>query len=119
MKYMLLVINMIGTIAFAFSGAMTAIQKEMDILGVIILGMITAVGGGIIRDMMAGNRPYIFVKHVYASASILGACACIFFWEKAGEEAAMLIGACIVIILRLMAIRYRWNLPKVAYKEER
>ncbi len=42
MEYMLFLIDMIGTVAFAFSGAMTAIRKEMDILGVMILGMITA-----------------------------------------------------------------------------
>ena len=68
--------------------------------------------------MMAGDRPYIFVKHVYASASILGACVCVFFWERAGEEAAMLIGAASVVVLRFLAIKYRWNLPKIAYKEE-
>lgn len=47
MEYMLFLIDMIGTVAFAFSGAMTAIRKEMDILGVMILGMITAVGEGL------------------------------------------------------------------------
>ena len=57
MEYMLFLIDMIGTVAFAFSGAMTAIRKEMDILGVMILGMITAVGGGIIRDMILGTLP--------------------------------------------------------------
>ena len=45
MEYMLFIIDIIGTIAFAFSGAMTAIRKEMDILGVMILGMVTAVAG--------------------------------------------------------------------------
>lgn len=49
MEYMLLGLDMIGTIAFALSGAMTAIKKQMDILGVMILGMVTAVGGGMIQ----------------------------------------------------------------------
>ena len=46
MEYMLNILDMIGTVAFAISGAMTAIRKRMDILGVMILGMVTAVGGG-------------------------------------------------------------------------
>ncbi len=45
MEYMLFVLDLIGTAAFALSGAMTAVRKQMDILGVMILGMVTAVGG--------------------------------------------------------------------------
>ncbi len=210
MEHMLFVLDMIGTAAFALSGAMTAIKKKMDILGVMILGMVTAVGGGmmrdiilgkvppqafrepfyavtalltsmvifafiyfrvkgyqgisgqrfgmvlmladtlglgvftvvgvkaafdshmemnyflpvflgtitgvgggLLRDMMAGDRPYIFVKHVYACASILGAFVCVFLWKRAGEEAAMISGAVCVIIMRFLAIRFKWNLPRI------
>ena len=80
----------------------------------VFLGTITGVGGGLLRDVMAGDRPYIFVKHVYASASILGACVCVFVWKRIGGSAAMPIGAVSVIVLRALAIRFRWNLPKVA-----
>ena len=57
MEHMLLVLDMIGTVAFALSGAMTAIKKKMDILGVMILGMVTAVGGGMMRDIILGIVP--------------------------------------------------------------
>ena len=57
MEYMLFVLDTIGTVAFALSGAMTAIKKKMDILGVVILGMVTAVGGGMIRDIVLGILP--------------------------------------------------------------
>ena len=49
--------DILGTIAFAISGAMVAIKKEMDILGVNILAIITAVGGGMTRDVLIGNVP--------------------------------------------------------------
>lgn len=52
-----LCLELIGTIAFAISGALVAIEKKMDIFGVAILGMTTAVGGGIIRDIILGNFP--------------------------------------------------------------
>ena len=45
-------IEIIGTIAFASSGAMVAVRKKLDLFGIIVLGVITAVGGGMIRDLM-------------------------------------------------------------------
>ena len=49
-----LILEIIGTIAFAASGAMIASQKKMDIFGVNVLGATTAVGGGMMRDVIAG-----------------------------------------------------------------
>lgn len=60
---MVFFLELIGTVAFAISGAVVGIQKKMDIFGVAILAMTTGVGGGILRDVLAGNTPYVFVKH--------------------------------------------------------
>ena len=57
MELLILILEIIGTIAFASSGAMIAIEKDMDIFGVLMLGMTTAVGGGIIRDITLGITP--------------------------------------------------------------
>ena len=51
------VTEIIGTVAFAISGAMIAIDRELDVFGVIILGCVTACGGGILRDMILGQTP--------------------------------------------------------------
>ena len=74
--------------------------------------MLTGVGGGVLRDMMAGNRPYIFVKHFYASASLIGALTCIALWDRVGTVLAMGIGAGLIVLLRLLAAHYHWSLPK-------
>ena len=63
---MVFFLELIGTVAFAISGAVVGIQKKMDIFGVAILAMTTGVGGGILRDVLAGNTPYVFVKHFTA-----------------------------------------------------
>ena len=76
------------------------------------VGVITGVGGGVIRDVLAGQTPYIFVKHIYACASLAGALVCALCWERAGEVTAMTVGMIVVIVIRLLAARYRWNLPK-------
>lgn len=70
----LFVMDLIGTIAFAISGAMVAIEKEMDIFGVNFLAVTTAVGGGMIRDVLIGTTPpRIFQNPAYILLSILAA----------------------------------------------
>ena len=206
MTEFLLILEIIGTVAFAVSGAMTGLSKKMDIFGVVILGLTTAVGGGMIRDLvlgltppamftnpiyaavaavvsvivflpavrrwltaysrasdlvmlvmdslglgvftvvgiqradtatdhrglfllvfvgvvtgvgggllrdvMAGQTPYIFVKHVYASASIIGAILCAALWAPLGATMAMILGASVILTIRLLAAHYHWSLPK-------
>ena len=61
------VFEIIGVIAFSLSGALTAMKKEMDIFGACVLGMTTAIGGGIIRDLILGvNPPAAFVDPLQA-----------------------------------------------------
>lgn len=69
---MLFAMEMIGTVAFALSGAMVGIKKDYDLLGIIVLGVITAVGGGMIRDLTIGvTPPVLFVKPVYVTVAII------------------------------------------------
>jgi uncharacterized membrane protein YeiH len=77
------------------------------------LGVITAVGGGLLRDMMAGVPPYIFVKHVYACASVAGAVLCVFLYHAVGQDAALIFPAILVFLIRILAAWFRWNLPRV------
>ena len=84
----------------------------------IFLGVITGVGGGILRDVMSLNLPKVFVKHFYATASILGALTAFFAHLYLGVLWASIIGAVVVITLRLLASTLRWKLPKPKYKFE-
>ena len=77
------------------------------------LGTLTGVGGGLLRDVMSEQTPYIFVKHVYACASLLGAAACCGAWNLIGKNPAMLLGCAVVIAVRLLAARYHWSLPRI------
>lgn len=78
----------------------------------VFVGVITGVGGGLLRDMMAGDTPYIFVKHIYASASLVGALLCGLLWHYAGEMPSMLLGGGAVILIRCLSAHFRWNLPR-------
>ena len=109
----------LGLAAFTVDGVNAGQGTDMsnNMFLVVFLGVVTGVGGGLIRDMMASRRPYIFVKHIYASASLLGALATAGLWKKAGGNTAMLIGFVIVIIIRVLAAYYEWNLPRVYEKD--
>jgi len=72
MTLFLNILELFGTVAFALSGAMVGIQKRLDLLGVVFLGVVTAVGGGVLRDLMIGvTPPRCFQDPVY----LLVACA--------------------------------------------
>ena len=95
-------------------GIDTALQKGYEsIFLLLFVGVITGIGGGMIRDIMAGNTPFVFIKHVYACASIAGAVACLILRLFLGDTLAMIIAAALVVLIRLLAAHYRWNLPRV------
>ena len=56
------VLDFIGTFAFAVSGALTAMHKKLDIFGIFIIGFVTAIGGGTVRDVLTGNTPVIWME---------------------------------------------------------
>ena len=85
----------------------------------IFLGVITGVGGGVLRDVFSMNLPKIFVKHFYACASIAGAIVAYFAHIYFGALIASIAGAVVVITLRFLASFLRWNLPKPKYPVEK
>lgn len=116
---LLLVMDTLGLGIFTVVGISTARQAvpESGQFLLIFVGVITGVGGGVLRDMMAGNMPYIFVKHIYACASLAGAVVCACGWEYMGMKNAMITGMVIVVVIRFLAAYYRWNLPKASIGE--
>ena len=70
------------------------------------IGMLTGVGGGLMRDMMAGEEPYIFVKHIYVCAALGGALGCVWIYREWGSLTEVFIGAIIVMAIRLLAAHY-------------
>lgn len=110
----LLVTDSVGLGIFTVMGIRTAINLNHgeNLFLLVFVGVVTGVGGGLLRDMMAGNTPYIFVKHIYASASLAGAVLCVLLWKPLGATAAMSVSAAIIIIIRFLAARFKWSLPK-------
>ncbi len=76
------------------------------------VGTLTGVGGGVLRDLLAQEMPYIFVKHIYACASLAGAAVCAGMWNHVDSVDAMSVGMATVVLIRALAAHYHWNLPK-------
>ena len=112
---LLRIMDAIGLSLFTVIGVETAYIHVPDANAylAIFVGVLTGVGGGILRDVLAGNTPYVFVKHFYACASLIGAVVCAVCWSWLGSLPSMLIGAGLIMVLRNMAVHYRWSLPKI------
>lgn len=66
------VIDILGTIAFAISGVLVAMEKKLDLFGVCIIAFVTAVGGGTLRDMLIGDTPVMWMRSSDYVITILG-----------------------------------------------
>lgn len=110
----LFLMDSIGLGIFTVVGIQTSysVEGEHSIFLLTFVGVVTGVGGGILRDMLAGDRPYIFVKHFYACASIIGALVCSIMWLEFGQAISMMSGTAIIIALRICAAKFRWSLPR-------
>lgn len=108
-------LDAIGLGVFTVMGIRTAIgiSCEENIFLLIFVGTVTGIGGGMLRDIMAGMTPFVFVKHVYAIASILGAVSYIILRNYFRDIVSVFIGAAVVIIIRLFAAHFHWNLPRI------
>ncbi|WP_333870783.1 trimeric intracellular cation channel family protein [Desulforamulus putei] len=76
-------LDLLGTFAFALSGALAAIKKEMDLFGVVVLALVTAIGGGTTRDVLLGNTPvFILNEPIYIYVSLAGAVCTFLFYRS-------------------------------------
>src|ERR1700684_3638989 len=79
---LLIVFDLVGTLVFALEGAMRAIRGDLDFLGLLVLAFVTAVGGGIIRDLLIGATPPAAIRDWrYLGIAILGAAAVSLFYQ--------------------------------------
>jgi uncharacterized membrane protein YeiH len=90
--FLVVIFEFIGTVAFAITGTLLGIKKQLDIFGVIFLAIITAVGGGIIRDIIIGNvPPTAFKEPIYCIVSIITSLITCIFYHKISQLNALIL----------------------------
>lgn len=112
----LIYFDAVGLGAFTITSMQMAylVNSNYSAILYIFIGFISGVGGGIIRDLLINNVPYILRKHVYASATIIGAIVYHFsrYYSSISEAILIPFSIGIIILIRIMAYHYKWNLPK-------
>lgn len=93
--------------------AVRAVGGE-NVFSFVFIGTLTGVGGGVLRDIMAGETPYILVKHIYACAAIAGGIVCVVGRTAFGEAYGTILGLAATVLLRFLAAHFRWNLMRVS-----
>lgn len=112
-RYIIQIPDAIGLSAFTTTGAIIAYNANVSFFGIIILATLTGVGGGIISDVLLGKVPSVLRDDFYASCAIIGAIA-FYISILSGLSIAFsgFICSIVVLMIRILAIIYKWNLPK-------
>jgi uncharacterized membrane protein YeiH len=107
-----LLFDALGLSLFAVSGAQKALGFGHNSEVAVLLGMITAVGGGVIRDVFLNRIPTIFEKEIYASAALFGALIVVIGHSaNLPNDWTVPTGFITCLAIRLLAIKYHWKLP--------
>lgn len=103
----------IGLALFAASGALLGVGLGFGFLGVTFVGMLSGVGGGIVRDLLAAQVPEVMYRNdqLYATAAALGAVAVYLIHPYFGELETQLLGAAVVVLVRWVSRRGWVKLP--------
>ena len=113
-KSLLLLMDSVGLGVFTIMGVQTAwTMFGNNGFLCVFSGVITGVGGGLLRDMIVSVLPDIFAKHIYAVAAIIGAEAELIFLRVNLPKAGAIAGILTVAAIRLLAAHYEWDLPKL------
>ena len=109
-----LLADALGLASFTVTGASAGFKLYPELpIFIVLLGTITAVGGGIIRDMLAQRIPSVLKEDVYALPSIIGGTVYYRMVTSSWDSMAVYGAFTVVLVIRLLAIKYNWSLPKV------
>ncbi len=109
----------LGLAVFSVSGVEIACKAgySQNVVLALTLGVITGVGGGVLRDIFVNEKPYVLTKHIYAVASLVG---CVVYYLVNIYLGYRVIGtavsALIIVVIRMLAAYYRWKLPKIKFE---
>jgi uncharacterized membrane protein YeiH len=112
---LLVAVDALNLGVFTVVGALKALTAGLAPVPAVFLGIVTAVGGGILRDVLAGEAPALFqTGELYATVSALGSALFVALWESSlvSRAAAGVIAIVVMVLLRLLAVRYGWRAPK-------
>jgi len=119
LRVVFLILGAIGLVVFTITGCQLALQMNQPLPIVIVAGLITGCVGGVIRDMLCNDIPLLFRAELYASVSVVtGAVYIGALHAGLGSHLAPLVAFVVGLTFRLLAIRYKWEMPKFVYTRD-
>ena len=113
-KPLFIVSDSIGLVSFSITGAMIALENHLNLTGVLVLSFITAVGGGIIRDIIINEVPFVFKTGFYGTVSLLVG---VLLYLLTEFELMGMLSISIVFVLgvslRVLAYYRKWSIPMI------
>jgi len=110
----LFLFDTIGIGVFTLLGLQKGLTYNLHPFVAIVMGMTSAVMGGVLRDVLTNEVPLIFKKEIYASACLAGGIIYLLGIEiSLSSSISFIIGAVVVIVIRLLAVRFHLQLPKI------
>ena len=114
-----LVLDAIGLVVFTMAGCDVAWQMDASLPIVIVAGMITGCAGGVLRDILCNDVPLLFRSELYASVSVVtGLFYATAFGLNLNDQFWTALTFALGLTLRLLAIRYKWEMPKFVFNGE-
>lgn len=115
-----LVLDAAGLGLFTVTGTLKALDAHVPAVGACLIGMITAIGGGLGRDLLTGEIPVVLRREIYAVAALAGSIVVALLSEYELARAAPLTAAAtFVFLLRLISLRRRWSAPVATMRPPR
>jgi uncharacterized membrane protein YeiH len=112
--WLLTLVGAAGLALFAVAGTEKALQFKMHPFIAALMGMITGVGGGVVRDVLLAQVPRVLRADVYATAALAGAVIMLAARKvRLSPTWAAVLGGTVCFLLRMISVWRHWNLPKV------
>ena len=108
------ILDAIGLGIFSVIGVQRTISANLgqNAFLCIFLGFTTGVGGGMLRDLLSRSTPVVLREHIYALASLAGAC-CYYIFREFLPTTSVVLSMCLVVLIRVLDSHYQWTLPKI------
>lgn len=113
---LLLLADALGLGVFVITGANQALELHTGPFVAIIMGMLTGVGGGIIRDLICNEVPLILRHEIYTTAAFLGGLLFVVMMHFTPEYVAAIVSIIVIFAIRVAAIQFNWSLPVFSHQ---
>jgi uncharacterized membrane protein YeiH len=119
LKKLFLYLDALGLVVFTIIGCQVAEGIQLPVSIIVFSGVITGCAGGVLRDVLCNDIPLLFRKEIYASASLVTGIVYLAMSHWFGNAHVAMIAAAVVgLTIRLLSIRYDWQMPTFSYRDK-